>query len=242
MLLIGGLLAVALGAGTSEASVDAVEVRRGGELYQRWCAACHANDGGGVTHVAPPLDGFTVATVDLSLRTGRMPLEDRRRGVRERTFTAEEREAVVAYLSDLLDLEGELIEPGPGDASRGRDVYAVNCAQCHGATGKGGIAGDGVEIPPIQGLDPVTIAAATREGPFAMPPFGEDLISDEEIGDIVAFLDKGVHEPTSPLGLAEVSKFEMVGFAVLLTAVVVVVCMAVGGSRRRREDAPREEG
>lgn len=242
VLLVGGLLAVGLGAGTSEASADRVEVRRGGELYQFWCATCHANDGSGVAGIAPPLNGFSVATVDLSLRTGRMPLADPRRGVREREFTDEEREAVVAYLTEFLDLEGELIKPGPGDASRGRDMYAVHCAQCHGATGKGGIAGDGVEVPAIQGLDAVTIASAVREGPFAMPRFGEDLISDSEIGDIVAFLDERVHEPTSPLGLAEVSKFEVIGVAALLTGVAVVVCAVVGGARRRREGPPREEG
>jgi hypothetical protein len=87
---------------------------------------------------------------------------------------------------------------------------------------------------------PVTIAAATREGPFQMPRFGEELVSDEEIAHIVAFLDEGVHEPTSPLGLSEVSKFEAVGFAALLTVAVALVCAWAGGARRKQ--AGRQAG
>ncbi len=236
-----GLVAVAMPAASEERPTEAADVRQGGELYQRWCATCHAPDGSGLTGLAPALDAFTYARVDLSMRTGRMPLADRRRGVPERTFTAEEREATMAYLDELLDLEGELPDPPPGDPRHGAEVYAVHCAQCHGASAKGGIAGEGVEIPPLVGLDPVTIAAGTREGPFAMPPFGAAVVSDEEIGHIVAFLDEEVHEPTSPLGLAEVSRFEAVGFAALLAGVLVAACAWAGGARKRLE-GPWEEG
>jgi ubiquinol-cytochrome c reductase cytochrome c subunit len=234
------LLAAAVLGGGAERPAEAADTRHGGELYQRWCATCHSPDASGIADLGPPIDAFSYARVDLSMRTGRMPLADPRRGVRDRTFTDAEREATMAYLDGLLELEGELPEPPAGDPRLGHEIYAVHCAQCHGASGKGGIAGEGVQIPPLVGLDPVTVAAGTRAGPFAMPPFGPGVVSDTEIGHIAAFLDEEVHEPTSPLGLAEVSRFEAVGFAALLAAAIVGACAWAGGARRRPDDGGEE--
>lgn len=241
-LLLGIALLVVLAgtAATVREPAGAAETRQGGELYQRWCATCHANDGGGTT-AGPAIDDFSVAAVDLSMRTGRMPLTDPQRGVRGRTLTDGEREAVVAYLTDLVGLQGELPEPRAGDVAAGRDVYAVHCAHCHGATGTGGVGGAAVAIPPVQGLDPVTIASATRVGPFEMPRFDAELVSDEEIGDIVAFLDEATHERTSPLGLGELSKFEAAVFAAVLGVGLLGVSAWAGGARSRHRRDQRQE-
>lgn len=241
IVLSAGLVAfIVPGRGTPQAPADPSVIRHGGQLYQRYCAVCHGTDGSGVAGVAPTIQGFSVAAIDLTMRTGRMPLADPLRGVRERTLTDGEREAVVAYLRELLGLEGELPEPPPGQAARGRAVYAIHCAQCHGASGRGGVAGDGIKIPELVGLDPVTIAAATREGPFQMPRFGPRVVSDQQVGDIAAFLDEDIHQPTSPLGLAELSKFEVVGFATLLAVALVLVCAWAGGAKRRRDTHPEK--
>lgn len=218
---------------TEETAVTQTDSQaRGAALYQRFCAVCHAHDGTGVPGVGPPIVGLSLAKVDLAMRTGRMPLEDPRRGVRERTFSPAERSAVTAYLADALELEGALPEPEVGDGAAGREVYASHCGQCHGGAGEGGLAGDGVEIPPVVGLDPVTIAASVREGPFTMPQFSEELISDEELADLIAFLDEDLHEPTSPLGLAHLSMFQTLGFVAVLAVVVLLVCAWAGGARR----------
>ena len=234
MVLGGGFLLVAIW-DTDSRAADTGETteREGAQLYQRYCAVCHANDGSGVAGVAPAIDDDSYARIDLTMRTGRMPLADEMRGVRGREFSDAEREAVMAYLTGLLDLEPELPDPLSGQIAEGREVYAINCAQCHGASGGGGVAGGGVEIPPVIGLDPVTIAAATREGPFQMPRFGPELISDAELGDIVAFLDEDAHPPATPLGMAELSKFEVIGFATLLAAAMILVTAMIGGARRR---------
>lgn len=243
-LLAGAGLAWALASDASAQEDE--EFARGAELYQRNCAVCHASDGSGIAGVAPPITRFSAPRVDLSMRTGRMPLSDPSRGVVERTFTPEERRATMTYLVEELDLEGEPTDPPAGEASKGQELYAANCAQCHGATGSGGVAGDGVEIPEVVGLDPVTIATAAREGPFAMPRFGPGLVSDEELGHIAAFLDEEVHQPNSPLGLEEVGELEAIFFAALLTVAVVLVCLWAGGMRRRRPAPPpsaeRDEG
>jgi ubiquinol-cytochrome c reductase cytochrome c subunit len=238
-LLVGAGLAWWATSGATAQDEDALA--RGAELYQRNCAVCHSSDGSGIPGVAPPITEFSAPRVDLSMRTGRMPLSDPTRGVQERSFTAEEREATMAYLRDALDLEGEVPDPPSGEAAVGREIYAVNCAQCHGAAGDGGVAGDGVEIPHVVGLDETTVAASIREGPFAMPRFGEELITDEEVGHITAFLDEEVHEPTTPLGMASVDPFEVIFFAALLIAGVLLVSVWAGGLRGRRPAPPPGE-
>lgn len=217
----------------------AADADRGGALYQRWCATCHATDGSGTTE-GPSLREVDVAYLDLTMRTGRMPLTDPAHAVRGRRFDDGERAQTVAYLTDLLDLDGEIPEVPGGSLSAGRRVYGAHCAACHGSGGGGGLAGDGTTIPPIVGLDPVAIAEATREGPFQMPRFGEEMISDEEVADLAAFLDEEAHPPATPLGYAEVNRGLAAAFAGALALVVIGLC--VWASRGPDVPPPGPEG
>lgn len=226
------LLAGPLSATSAQELPGTADAARGGELYQRWCATCHATDGTG-TEAAPAIDEVSIAYMDLTMRTGRMPLPDPNRGVRSRLFTDEEREAVMAYLIEFLDLDGALEAPPPGEVPSGRQLYAVHCAQCHGAGGSGGIAGGGVVIPPVLGLDAFTIAAATRVGPFQMPAFGEDVVTDAELGDMIAFIDHETEAPTTPIGLAEVDMIQAAGLSAVLVAGLLGVTLWAGGGQRR---------
>lgn len=80
---------------------------------------------------------------------------------------------------------------GLGDADAGREIYVANCAMCHGAdaTGMmgmhpalrgavGRLTAEGVEV---------TIRNGRRTTP-PMPAFG-DRLSDEQIADVIAYLD-----------------------------------------------------
>ncbi len=80
-------------------------------------------------------------------------------------------------------------------AARGRTLYAVNCAHCHGATG----AGDGLvatflthppanlRAPAVSMKSPVVLYTIVTEGLAVMPPFRGEL-SAEERWAIVAHL------------------------------------------------------
>lgn len=69
-----------------------------------------------------------------------------------------------------------------GDATNGAEVYAVNCAGCHGADGGGGSG------PNIQGEDSEEeVASVVLEGEDEMPSYDGDL-TDQEIADFVAFV------------------------------------------------------
>ena len=219
-------------------AADQVVAERGGDLYQRWCAVCHATDGTG-TAAGPPLADVDVAYLDLTIRTGRMPLADPTRGVAEQRLTDVQREAIVAYLTDVLDLDGRVPEVAPGSPAAGRTVYALRCAACHGPGGGGGLAGDGTEVPAVVGLDAVAIAEATRQGPFEMPRFGPDVVSDEEMSDVAAFLDEDVHVPATPLGYTSLGRPVAGMFAAALALVAIGLCVWAirrpGGPETSRE-------
>jgi thiosulfate dehydrogenase len=101
---------------------------------------------------------------------------------------------------------GAVEEPGPGDADRGATVYASACASCHGARASG--AGALVSVADVLPDDtlashpPPTYDDAdrrlvfvekTRSGAFrgyggSMPPFSLQVLSEQDMADILAFL------------------------------------------------------
>lgn len=232
-------------AGSSRAAEEAPgpALERGGELYAVHCARCHAADGQGREGIAPPLRDVPIAAVDLVLRTGRMPPGDpagRTKGPIR--WPAEDREALVAYLTRSFGLEGAIDPPPPGDAARGREVFATHCAQCHGYTGAGGVAGAGAFTPEVTGLDPATIAQAIRIGPFEMPRFSADLIDDEAVGDVAIYLDEVAHEEGTPLDLVELNPVYASALVAVLALVVVLSCLWIAGRVRMFPDRPDPDG
>ncbi len=83
-----------------------------------------------------------------------------------------------------------------GDAQRGWKLYAQACNVCHPTAKKSGIGTQLVKRRPPRDLEKRKhqIAAYVRKGGFTMPFFSEDRLSDQEIADIVAFIDKLINE------------------------------------------------
>jgi ubiquinol-cytochrome c reductase cytochrome c subunit len=207
---------------------EAQTVARGAELYAVNCASCHGPRGQGGppdgVRAGPPLAGVEVAYVDQQMRTGRMPIADRSAGVvrDDEPLEASDREAILAWMTDELDLVGEVPQVGEGDRSRGQELYTVHCAACHGSVGNGGVSGSGVLVLGLRGLDPIAIVEATRVGPYDMPAFEEALISQEEADDIAAFVSRDLADPeVTLLGLPELNRVALSGLAGLLILVVV---------------------
>jgi mono/diheme cytochrome c family protein len=73
-----------------------------------------------------------------------------------------------------------------GDAERGKNTYnRVGCYQCHGTDGQGNDAGPMLTPDP---LPPEAVANFIRFSPGRMPVYPEEVLSDSEIEDIVAYL------------------------------------------------------
>ncbi len=255
--LLGWALVAAVGtallwprAGAAQPGQDAAEaLRRGEELYAIHCGGCHGVDGRGGETIAgldaPPLrpdmnDRVTISYARLVMDTGRMPPagdpEDNR--IRDIQLEEDERADILLFMTDRFGLEGDIEDPGTGDVSAGLQVYAANCAQCHGASGAGGVAGGGAWTPRVNNLSSQTLADAIRTGPFQMPRFDEQQITDQEIADIAAFLHQVEQEGGTLLFPGELNPVFASGFGAGLAAVILVLLLVIAGKPRLFPDQP----
>ena len=85
-------------------------------------------------------------------------------------------------------------------AEKGKAAFlAHGCWQCHGYQGQGGIAGARLAPNPIPFE---TLSNFVRTTNRAMPPFSKDILSDEDLADIYAYLEsipKGPDPKSIPL-------------------------------------------
>jgi ubiquinol-cytochrome c reductase cytochrome c subunit len=71
-------------------------------------------------------------------------------------------------------------------AEKGRAAFARHgCWQCHGYQGQGGVTGKRLAPDP---LPFETLSAFVRTTSGAMPPYREQILSDEDLADIYAYL------------------------------------------------------
>ena len=234
--IAGGLLPAA----AAQTELTPAQEQEAETIFANQCATCHGSDGlgrviPGTDSMAPALAGnpdVTVPYVDLTIRVGRMPPPDSEpfdNRARHVLYSDEQRHALVVYLTEQFALAGEVPEPTEGDASAGREVYAANCAQCHGSTGAGGVAGAGAWTPPVVDRGAVAVAEAIRVGPFEMPRFGPEQISDAQIGDVATFLDEVAAEPGTPLGIVEINPVYASGLAFVLALIVLISALWIAG-------------
>jgi ubiquinol-cytochrome c reductase cytochrome c subunit len=215
----------------------------GEELYLTQCASCHGVGGEGVEDRGPPLTDEGPAAVDFVLRTGRMPMaapnmEATRGPVR---YSDTEIRALVAYAGAFGD--GPAIpdvDPAAGDLSRGGELFRLNCAACHVASGAGAAIGGGRDAPSLMESTPTEVGQAIIVGPGAMPVFGSFTASD--IDSVAAYVEElqaqdaaGVEDFGGAGPVAE-------GLAAWLLALLPLVALTRWiGTPHEGRDAPLEE-
>lgn len=220
--------------------------------YASNCVECHGSDGRGARvpgtdRRAPAIAGGDVdaAYVDLVLRTGRMPpagdpFDNRARHV---FYTDAERQAMVDWMVEEFDLDGEIPEVGEGDVAQGLELFARNCAHCHGNAGAGGTAGQAAWTPRVYDVDEVAVVEAIRVGPFEMPAFSEEQLSDADVASIAGYLRAIEEEQGTPvLGLVELNPVFASGFVGLLAVVLIGSLLYIGGRPVPFEEVQQEEG
>lgn len=95
---------------------------------------------------------------------------------------------------------------------RGRELFELHCAPCHGPSGKGQYIGARVISPDIVGRSISAITEQVRTGRGQMPTFGDAVISDADLADIAHFVHVDLALPpprpnVPPMGLSEASPF-----------------------------------
>lgn len=179
--------ATAQGAGTRDG-----DVRTGRELFATGCSSCHGLRAEG-SRRGPSLLGVGAASLDFWVSTGRMPLRTTGgQAVRKPpAYDRQETEDIVAYVTALrpggppvpeVDLVG-------ADLVEGGELFRANCAACHGAAGIGGALASGREAPALRPASAVQVVEAIRIGPGAMPSFGPETFSDDQVASVVKYVE-----------------------------------------------------
>ncbi|MFG3417806.1 c-type cytochrome [Micromonospora sp. NPDC047730] len=177
---------------TSAASTSAPAVSaptdHGAELYRQHCASCHGPQGQGAQR-GPSLIGVGPASVDFQVSTGRMPLSTEQQQPRraEPVFSAGEIAALVGHVGTFGG-GPQIPQVAPGSVTNGREIFAATCAPCHGATGAGAYLTDGSIAPPLYDATAVQVAEAVRVGPGLMPVFPSQVLSDQQVNDVVTYV------------------------------------------------------
>ncbi len=213
------------------------ELPSGPDLYERNCASCHGNQGEG-TFRGPSLIGVGAASADYWLRSGRMPLpllepgQEAKRN--EPAFTDREIRQLVAFVASLGEgPEIPELDLAEVDLAAGGELYRVNCASCHNWDGKGGALVNRENAPPLHPVPNRQLAEAIRIGPGAMPQFSEEQLDDQQLDDVVAYVDYlRTPQDAGGYGLAHwgPSTETIAGFVALGVLVLVAAWL---GERRR---------
>jgi ubiquinol-cytochrome c reductase cytochrome c subunit len=221
----------------------------GYQLYAGNCAICHGANGSGF--VREPLESVSGAEVgrgpslrgvgelapDFYLRTGRMPLgrlgEQPQRG--PVLLNEKQIRALVAYVGSLG--HGPPIpQPRPerGKVNVGLQLFTDHCAGCHQVVAQGGYL-TGAEAPPLQDATPTQVAEAVRIGPYVMPRFSKNAISDAQLDSIIAYVQYA-KSPEDPGGwnLGHVGPIpEGLVAWLIAAAALVAVCLLLGRRLKR---------
>ncbi|MAO82476.1 MAG: hypothetical protein CMH50_01130 [Myxococcales bacterium] len=181
-------------------------VARGETLYVEFCSMCHGVDGEGYTadyanqlNNAHFLRSATDAFLFDSTEKGRPGTPMAAWGAQwGGVLSQQEMRDIVAYIRSWqkdasLNLDDAPIE---GSGAAARDLYAANCAYCHGAEGEGVTALSLNNPWFLEQASDAFIRYAIAEGrPGTTMPAFQDRLTDEELNDLTALIRGWQTEP-----------------------------------------------
>ena len=221
-------------------------ISRGKSLYQQGCISCHGlsargvqpyghtRGAGGVRGAGPSLAGVGALAADLYLSAGYMPLRSaRQQPVRHQPlYSADDIRALVAYIGSLGGPPIPHAHPERGSLPQGLRLYTENCAGCHQMDAQGGLV-IGALPPALQSASPTQIAEAVRVGPYLMPRFPKDVLSDRQLDSIIAYVELTKHPvDRGGWGIGHIGAIPEGLVAWLLAGTVLVVLARIIGERR----------
>ena len=196
LLASGGTYAMATNAITnSEVTATAAndaQLTEGHKLFLANCASCHGKNAEG-TQNAPTLIGVGSASVDFQVSSGRMPAQASgpQIQVKDVQFTQEQIDAMAAWVASLAPgpatPSDSAVDPS-GNATRGGELFRINCAMCHNAAGAGGALTQGKYAPSLMQSSGKEIYEAMITGPQNMPVFNDANLTPKDKRDIITYL------------------------------------------------------
>jgi len=189
---MGGLYALfanASGAGVRAATQ--ADINAGHSLFEASCITCHGANLQGVVGRGPSLVSVGGAAVYFQVSTGRMPLAQQGPEAYRKPpkFNEQEVEQLAAYVQTFGG--GPDIPTGDlraGDLGQGGELFRINCAQCHGVSGKGAPLSAGKVAPGLEEATDKQIYTAMLTGPENMPIFSDNQLTPEQKRAIVNYV------------------------------------------------------
>lgn len=212
LVATGGLYAAFQPRTAQAETYTADDIEQGEALFLANCATCHGRSGEGLQDadgntLGPSLIGVGAAAVDFQVGTGRMPMENSgaqawRKPPQMNEEQTRQLSAYVASLGPGPSLPDEqYLDPANGDATKGGEIFRINCAMCHNAAGAGGALTRGKFAPALNGVEPKHVYEAMETGPQNMPVFNDDNLTAQDKNDVIAYLHE-LEENGSPGGLS----------------------------------------
>jgi ubiquinol-cytochrome c reductase cytochrome c subunit len=199
LMFVGGVYtAFAPGAAAQDQPVLSADAQKGKALYAQNCSSCHGMNGQGVPARGPSLIGVGSAAVEFQVTTGRMPAAGQEAQImrKQPALTMPQAQQIGAYIQALgggpelptNDTIANLTTVNPAQLANGGDLFRVNCASCHGFGEGGGALSSGKAAPSLVDATDREIYAAMLTGPQSMPVFGDNQLTPDEKGQIIAFI------------------------------------------------------
>lgn len=230
---------------TVPVSTKPADIQAGNVLFNEHCSACHGV--GAVGASAPSLLNVGPAAVDFFVATGRMPLNSpKAQPMRNKPYFSPKQTAeIVAYVNALDVAHGT---PGPGipnvvaacktqsaecpTLSEGNQLFLLNCAQCHDASGSGGMLSQGYVIPSLRDATATQVAEAIRVGPRPMPNFGPGQLTDQQVMAVADYVTWLSHRPDrGGLGIAHFGPVPEGFVAIIFGLGILLVISRLIGNR-----------
>ncbi|HET9728164.1 MAG TPA: cytochrome c, partial [Acidimicrobiia bacterium] len=133
------------------------------------------------------------------ISTGRMPIrnDNERIGRRPSPYTPDMVTRLMDYVASIGASGGpDIPRVGPGNLADGLHLFALECASCHAWSGRGSIIYKG-KVPTVTPANPEQVASAIRIGPGEMPAFGQAAIDQQQLNDVVAYVQTLKHPKDS---------------------------------------------
>ena len=187
------VFANASGADTATTNSSADDVAAGRSIYQTACITCHGANLEGVVGRGPSLVGVGQAATYYQVSTGRMPVAQQGAQVprKDPSYTDQQVEQIAAYVETFgggPSIPTGDLRSGSDDLAQGGQLFRLNCAQCHGFSGKGAPLSAGKYAPGLELSTDKQIYGAMLSGPENMPVFNDNQLTPAQKTMVIDYI------------------------------------------------------
>ncbi|MDQ2838755.1 MAG: cytochrome c [Actinomycetota bacterium] len=191
----GGYALLAPASGAADTSNSSADIEAGRQLFNVSCITCHGANLQGVQGRGPTLVGVGSAATYFQVSTGRMPAvtQGPNNLRKDPKFTEEQTRQLAAFIQSVgggpeVPAAGTNLRTDDSKLAQGGQLFRLNCASCHGATGKGAPLSAGKIAPGLTVATDTQIYTAMLSGPENMPVFSNNQITPEQKQEIISYI------------------------------------------------------